>query len=67
MDPVASESPSSIRLDSTIKEMVDRHIALRSVLGDKVNLSDVVREALAAYLPPFEAELKRQAIETLSE
>jgi Arc/MetJ-type ribon-helix-helix transcriptional regulator len=61
------DKPHSVRLNEELVQALDRHIGLRQLLDDRVSRSDVIREALEAYLPSFEDELRARARERLSE
>ena len=52
------EPPRSIRMSDELVQRIDQHIGVRGVLGEKVSRSDIVREALEAYLPAFDDELR---------
>lgn len=64
---MSKDKPQSVRLGDELMSALDRHIALRLVLGERVTRSDVIREALEAYLPAFESELRESALEQLSD
>jgi len=58
-------TPVTVRLDPETNAMIERHIGMRGLLGNPTNRSEVIRDALHSYLPPFEKALKEEVKKTL--
>jgi hypothetical protein len=56
----------TVRLESSLKNDLDRFVAMRRLLGEPTTASDIVREALVAYLEGLHDELRSVAREALN-
>jgi len=60
------ERPISVRLPAELVERLDAHAAMRLLVSERVTRSDLIREALVAYLDGFDESLRADLKEMLS-
>jgi len=46
-------SPVAVRIDGDLRDRLNKFVAVKGVVGENTNVSEVIRTALAAYLDGF--------------